>query len=60
MQHIVPSVADPFAPFHPSLYNRDVYRYEGPSALFKGLGPTLVGVMPGRYETSLCLLEVRY
>ncbi|KAK4057566.1 Pyrimidine nucleotide transporter, mitochondrial [Microbotryomycetes sp. JL221] len=27
---------------------RDVYRYEGPTALFKGLGPTLVGVIPGR------------
>ncbi|ORY69265.1 mitochondrial carrier domain-containing protein [Leucosporidium creatinivorum] len=27
---------------------RDVYKYEGPSALFKGLGPTLVGVVPGR------------
>ncbi|KAK4055279.1 Pyrimidine nucleotide transporter, mitochondrial [Microbotryomycetes sp. JL201] len=27
---------------------RDVYRYEGPTALFKGLGPTLVGVVPGR------------
>ncbi|KAM0793385.1 hypothetical protein ACM66B_000838 [Microbotryomycetes sp. NB124-2] len=26
----------------------DVYRYEGPTALFKGLGPTLVGVVPGR------------
>mgnify|MGYP001598659438 FL=1 len=27
---------------------RDVWKYEGPSALFKGLGPTLVGVVPGR------------
>ncbi|GAA5971961.1 hypothetical protein JCM21900_003130 [Sporobolomyces salmonicolor] len=27
---------------------RDVYRYEGPTALFKGLGPTLAGVVPGR------------
>lgn len=27
---------------------RDIYRYEGPMALFKGLGPTLVGVVPGR------------
>ncbi|KDE09596.1 hypothetical protein MVLG_00004 [Microbotryum lychnidis-dioicae p1A1 Lamole] len=27
---------------------RDIYKYEGPTALFKGLGPTLVGVVPGR------------
>ncbi|GAA6061904.1 hypothetical protein JCM10212_000529, partial [Sporobolomyces blumeae] len=27
---------------------RDVYKYEGPTALFKGLGPTLAGVVPGR------------
>ncbi|KAG8961313.1 hypothetical protein FRC03_005528, partial [Tulasnella sp. 419] len=27
---------------------RDLYRHEGPSALFKGLGPTLVGVIPAR------------
>lgn len=27
---------------------RDVYRNEGATALFKGLGPTLVGVIPGR------------
>lgn len=27
---------------------KDVYRYEGPAALFRGLGPTLVGVVPGR------------
>lgn len=25
-----------------------MYKYEGPTALFKGLGPTLVGVVPGR------------
>ncbi|CEQ38681.1 SPOSA6832_00115 [Sporobolomyces salmonicolor] len=33
---------------------RDVYRYEGPTALFKGLGPTLAGVVPGRYATLAC------
>ena len=27
---------------------RDTYRQEGPTALFKGLGPTLVGVIPAR------------
>ncbi|GAA5844020.1 hypothetical protein JCM5353_000550 [Sporobolomyces roseus] len=27
---------------------RDVYKHEGPTALFKGLGPTLAGVVPGR------------
>ncbi|KAH8918041.1 mitochondrial carrier [Atractiella rhizophila] len=27
---------------------RDIYKYEGPRALFKGLGPTLVGVVPAR------------
>ncbi|KAF8329380.1 mitochondrial carrier [Cantharellus anzutake] len=27
---------------------RDIYKYEGFSALFKGLGPTLVGVIPAR------------
>lgn len=27
---------------------RDIYKYEGVSALFKGLGPTLVGVIPAR------------
>ncbi|GAA6035961.1 hypothetical protein JCM8097_005187 [Rhodosporidiobolus ruineniae] len=27
---------------------RDVYRYEGPTALFKGLGPTLAGAVPAR------------
>ncbi|PFH50982.1 hypothetical protein AMATHDRAFT_47490 [Amanita thiersii Skay4041] len=27
---------------------RDIYRYESPKALFKGLGPTLVGVVPAR------------
>lgn len=27
---------------------RDIYQYESPRALFKGLGPTLVGVMPAR------------
>lgn len=28
--------------------NRDIYRDESPRALFKGLGPTLVGVIPAR------------
>lgn len=32
---------------------RDVYKFEGPTALFKGLGPTLVGVVPGRYVVAL-------
>jgi hypothetical protein len=27
----------------------DVYRFEGFRALFKGLGPTLSGVVPARY-----------
>ncbi|BGP12469.1 hypothetical protein JCM10213_006964 [Rhodosporidiobolus nylandii] len=27
---------------------RDVYKYEGPTALFKGLGPTLAGAVPAR------------
>ncbi|KAG6868385.1 hypothetical protein C0995_004183 [Termitomyces sp. Mi166 len=27
---------------------RDIYREESPKALFKGLGPTLVGVVPAR------------
>jgi len=27
---------------------RDVHRYEGPVGLFRGLGPTLVGVIPAR------------
>lgn len=27
---------------------RDIYKYEGVPALFKGLGPTLVGVIPAR------------
>lgn len=27
---------------------RDIYKYESPAALFKGLGPTLVGVIPAR------------
>ncbi|KAG8878041.1 hypothetical protein FRB97_002828 [Tulasnella sp. 331] len=27
---------------------RDIYKFEGPSALFRGLGPTLVGVIPAR------------
>ena len=27
---------------------RDIYKYEGLSALFKGLGPTLAGVIPAR------------
>ncbi|GAA5922089.1 Rim2p [Sporobolomyces koalae] len=27
---------------------KEVYRHEGPTALFKGLGPTLAGVVPGR------------
>jgi len=30
------------------LMNRDVYRFEGLRALFKGLGPTLSGVVPAR------------
>lgn len=30
------------------LFGRDTYRQEGPTALFKGLGPTLVGVIPAR------------
>jgi solute carrier family 25, member 33/36 len=28
--------------------SRDIYRYESPAALFKGLVPTLVGVIPAR------------
>jgi hypothetical protein len=31
-----------------SLVSRDIYREESPRALFKGLGPTLVGVIPAR------------
>jgi hypothetical protein len=31
---------------------RDVYRFEGVRALFKGLGPTLSGVVPARYIKS--------
>jgi hypothetical protein len=31
------------------LIGRDVYRFEGARALFKGLGPTLSGVVPARY-----------
>ncbi|KZT55256.1 mitochondrial carrier [Calocera cornea HHB12733] len=31
-----------------ALLMRSIYRYEGPGALFKGLGPTLVGVVPAR------------
>ncbi|KZP01866.1 mitochondrial carrier [Calocera viscosa TUFC12733] len=31
-----------------ALLLRSIYRYEGPGALFKGLGPTLVGVVPAR------------
>ncbi|GAA5896302.1 Rim2p [Sporobolomyces salmoneus] len=27
---------------------KEVYKHEGPTALFKGLGPTLAGVVPGR------------
>ncbi|GAA6014851.1 hypothetical protein JCM11491_002137 [Sporobolomyces phaffii] len=27
---------------------KNVYKHEGPTALFKGLGPTLAGVVPGR------------
>jgi len=29
-------------------FRRDIYRNESPSALFKGLGPTLVGAVPAR------------
>lgn len=29
-------------------HNRDIYRDESPRALFKGLGPTLVGVVPAQ------------
>jgi solute carrier family 25 protein 33/36 len=32
----------------PSFYNSDIYRNESPRALFRGLGPTLVGVIPAR------------
>lgn len=32
----------------PSFCNSDIYRNESPRALFKGLGPTLVGVIPAR------------
>ena len=32
---------------------RDVYRFEGVRALFKGLGPTLSGVVPARYPFQL-------
>jgi solute carrier family 25 protein 33/36 len=28
--------------------DRDIYKFESPAALFKGLGPTLVGVIPAR------------
>jgi solute carrier family 25, member 33/36 len=31
-----------------SPFFRDIYKYEGLSALFKGLGPTLAGVIPAR------------
>jgi solute carrier family 25 protein 33/36 len=30
------------------ILSRDIYREESPRALFKGLGPTLVGVVPAR------------
>lgn len=30
------------------LVSRNTYKHEGPTALFKGLGPTLVGVIPAR------------
>ncbi|KAJ7746780.1 mitochondrial carrier protein RIM2 [Mycena maculata] len=49
--------AGAYAPPRPNLfYNfvetghilRDIYREESPRALFKGLGPTLVGVIPAR------------
>ena len=30
------------------VFFRDIYREESPRALFKGLGPTLVGVIPAR------------
>lgn len=33
---------------HISSVNRGIYREESPRALFKGLGPTLVGVIPAR------------
>jgi solute carrier family 25 protein 33/36 len=33
---------------HDSRVYRDIYREESPRALFKGLGPTLVGVIPAR------------
>ena len=36
------------------LTSRDVYRFEGLRALFKGLGPTLSGVVPARYPPLPC------
>ncbi|TEB19348.1 mitochondrial carrier [Coprinellus micaceus] len=33
--------------------NGDIYVHESPRALFKGLGPTLVGVVPARTATSI-------
>jgi hypothetical protein len=38
------------------LIGRDVYRFEGARALFKGLGPTLSGVVPARYPPRRNLL----
>ena len=32
---------------------RDIYTNEGPKALFKGLGPTLVGVVPARSVSDM-------
>ncbi len=40
-----PSVSPTLLCFSP---NSDIYRDESPRALFKGLGPTLVGVIPAR------------
>ena len=37
------------------LMNRRIGVEEGWRALFKGLGPTLVGIIPARYVTTLSL-----
>lgn len=41
-----PASATQFSTHIPN--HRDIYREESPRALFKGLGPTLVGVIPAR------------
>src|SRR5579859_5083897 len=47
--HPVRPLRRPSSPGHRSLRkHRDIARDESPRALFKGLGPTLVGVIPAR------------